>query len=490
MNRKEVVTYLKENELDIQRAHAFLFICDLAYGAYANSNTVHKVNFSPIFCYLGYDNYEPHYQFISKDNIDKIGLKIWNDYLKNPKSLDQKIKNHQKIIDKFENIWKGISNKKIEDFSNNEIVDLYKQLTETAFKWWQYASFGEEKGHVIETVIVPRFAKRHKMEIESAREIVHELAHPEKKSVFSKEREAFFEIVIEYSNNREIKNKINNYSYNYYWIKTDFCRTTIINQETVLKDIKNELKKHSLEEIEKELKNLKSSGKVHLKKYKDLKLSSEDKRDLYFASKVIYWIDQRKKGMLEHLHYLWNFFEAICRKFDIDYEYLNMCTVVEIENFIRTGKRIEEKEIRSRRKGVFLDFERKKKPVVFFGKDAKEILKAATEIKNRDLKGMVASKGMEQKIIGRAKVVMNTKKDFFKNGEILVTSMTRPEWVPLMRIAKAIITDEGGIACHAAIVSREMGKPCIIGTKTATQLIKDGDLVELDVNKGTVKVVK
>jgi pyruvate,water dikinase len=67
--------------------------------------------------------------------------------------------------------------------------------------------------------------------------------------------------------------------------------------------------------------------------------------------------------------------------------------------------------------------------------------------------------------------------------------MTRVEFVPLMRLSKAIITDEGGLACHAAIVSREMGLPAIIGTKIATKILKDGDLVEIDANNGIVTIL-
>jgi pyruvate,water dikinase len=59
-----------------------------------------------------------------------------------------------------------------------------------------------------------------------------------------------------------------------------------------------------------------------------------------------------------------------------------------------------------------------------------------------------------------------------------------------MHKAKAIITDEGGITCHAAIVSRELNKPCIIGTRFATQILKDGDLVVVDAEKGIVKIIK
>ncbi len=72
---------------------------------------------------------------------------------------------------------------------------------------------------------------------------------------------------------------------------------------------------------------------------------------------------------------------------------------------------------------------------------------------------------------------------------ILVTPMTRPELVPYIKNAKAFVTDEGGVTCHAAIIAREMGKPCVIGTKFATQMLEDGDLVEVDANEGVVRVL-
>ena len=80
--------------------------------------------------------------------------------------------------------------------------------------------------------------------------------------------------------------------------------------------------------------------------------------------------------------------------------------------------------------------------------------------------------------------------DKFKNKEILVSSMTTPSMVPIMKKAAAFITDEGGITCHAAILAREMKKPCIIGTKVATKALKDGDLVEVDADKGMVRIIK
>lgn len=78
----------------------------------------------------------------------------------------------------------------------------------------------------------------------------------------------------------------------------------------------------------------------------------------------------------------------------------------------------------------------------------------------------------------------------FKEGQILVTGMTQPNMVPLMKKAGAIVTDEGGLTSHAAVISREFGKPCIVGTHKATQAFKTGDLVEVDADKGVVRLLK
>jgi pyruvate,water dikinase len=72
------------------------------------------------------------------------------------------------------------------------------------------------------------------------------------------------------------------------------------------------------------------------------------------------------------------------------------------------------------------------------------------------------------------------------DGEVLVTRMTAPDWVPLMRRAGAIVTDSGGMTCHAAIVSRELGIPCIVGTGRATQTLRDDELVTVDATHGIV----
>ena len=74
-------------------------------------------------------------------------------------------------------------------------------------------------------------------------------------------------------------------------------------------------------------------------------------------------------------------------------------------------------------------------------------------------------------------------------GDILLSSNTTPDHVPAMRRAAAIVTQTGGLTCHAAIVSRELNKPCLIGVKGLLQVFKDGDEVEVDIQKGIIKKI-
>lgn len=100
------------------------------------------------------------------------------------------------------------------------------------------------------------------------------------------------------------------------------------------------------------------------------------------------------------------------------------------------------------------------------------------------LSGLGASSGIKS---GPVTVVHTIKElDKVKTGDVMVTKMTTPDMVPQMKKAIAIVTDEGGITCHAAIVSRELGIPAVVGTEHATSLLKDKEIVTVDANKGKV----
>jgi phosphohistidine swiveling domain-containing protein len=101
------------------------------------------------------------------------------------------------------------------------------------------------------------------------------------------------------------------------------------------------------------------------------------------------------------------------------------------------------------------------------------------------IKGNTAFPG---KVQGTVRLVFDPLKcTLFNKGDILVTGMTRPDYEHLMAKAGAIITDVGGLLCHASIIARELGKPCIIGTQSATKVLKEGDLVEVDATNGVIR---
>jgi pyruvate,water dikinase len=98
--------------------------------------------------------------------------------------------------------------------------------------------------------------------------------------------------------------------------------------------------------------------------------------------------------------------------------------------------------------------------------------------------GLAAAPGT---VTGRVHVVHTVEESrALEPGEVLVAPMTTPDWVPTMRRAAALVTDGGGLTCHAAIVSRELGVPCVVGTRRATEALRDGELVTVDGAGGTI----
>lgn len=108
--------------------------------------------------------------------------------------------------------------------------------------------------------------------------------------------------------------------------------------------------------------------------------------------------------------------------------------------------------------------------------------------KAKQLKGNIAQMGIARGFVRR--LMGHRQIHLLKEGEILVSPMTIPDFLPAMKKATAFVTDEGGILCHAAIVARELKKPCIIGTRFATHILRDGDFVEVNANLGIVTLLK
>lgn len=183
--------------------------------------------------------------------------------------------------------------------------------------------------------------------------------------------------------------------------------------------------------------------------------------------------------------------ELIGKKTGWQKNLLKYITFTELTGALTNNKSFPIEELHKRRdlKFAFIDGK------IVFEPDIEEALRLDGYFLKQDdvpsvneIKGLTAMPG---KTRGICRVIFERSQlNYVGEGEILVAPMTSPWYIPAMKLAAGIITDEGGITSHAAILSRELKKPCIIGTKIATQVLKDGDLVEVDADKGVVKILK
>jgi len=221
-------------------------------------------------------------------------------------------------------------------------------------------------------------------------------------------------------------------------------------------------------------------------------LSLSDKLDRFFKAWGDFMVTKiyRRYAQLFALYKTTYILEEIADRIGLTIKELRFMTSKEIKQALLSDK-VDKEEIKSRVK-FSLYYTTKDTEVYYSGSKAKEIVEryiqkeVTGEVK--ELKGQCGCRGHAQ---GPVKII-NVIKDMIKMkaGDILVSISTQPDLLPAMKKAAAFVTDQGGVTSHAAIVAREMNMPCVIATKIATKILKDGDIVEVDADQGIVKIIK
>lgn len=220
---------------------------------------------------------------------------------------------------------------------------------------------------------------------------------------------------------------------------------------------------------------------------KTLKLNSEE-RYLFKAARIFMYLKAYRINIRHRVQYISDYlFKELGRRLSVPLTFFRYATREEILREL-SGKKVSIPEVTARRRGMLQLTISSKAKFISFQKRATFLKKylLREEIEDTGLvKGQAAFLG---KVIGRAKLVFAIK-DMKKvsKGDVLIAISTTPDLLPAMHRAAAFVTDVGGITSHAAIVSRELKKPCVIGTKFATKIFQDGDLVEVDAGKGVVR---
>ncbi len=209
----------------------------------------------------------------------------------------------------------------------------------------------------------------------------------------------------------------------------------------------------------------------------------------YAARKLSYLKAMRKDAQVHSYYYLDGFYKHLARRFGLSPTQARFHTSDELLAILcGTQKPDAARANRRFKECVFFTYHGKsgvlEGPVVdAFLKNVRRPVVAQAD----SVTGSCACPGFARGTVRIVNTAAEAEK--VREGDILVSYATNPELVSAMRKSAAIVTDMGGLTCHAAIVARELGKPCVIGTKTATSAFKDGDVVEVDADKGSVKKV-
>lgn len=231
---------------------------------------------------------------------------------------------------------------------------------------------------------------------------------------------------------------------------------------------------------------------------KDLYLNDKTIEDLDFLAEIGHTrLRMRIEGWLPFVSTIIKLDIELSKRLKIG-NLLNYATEEELINIAEGGEVVPETEL-LRRKGKrseFLILHDHGVYKIFYGKDAnikfKELVPEVDHAAITELQGTSAYLGS---IKGKACIYrwddnLESKLEVIKKYPILITGQTRPSMMPIIRLAKGIVTDEGGITSHAAIVCRELKIPSVIGTIHATKVFKDGDMIELDANNGIVRRIQ
>ncbi len=421
-------------------------------------------------------------------------------------NYERSIKKWDYRCDKIHALFNKLEKTDIKDLSDKELSELYTKFDREYTDWWGCTQVVEPVSYGTEAMLKEKLAP------EQIKKYFSILISPTQKSYLNFEEEHIFEIIKKIRENKEaeslfkknteeimknlskfpeIKKMLEKHSENYYWLSNNYYETTRLGVDYFIQKIKEFLdEKIDTDKMKKEADERFAKTKKDKENImKELNLDNRTRWIIKIIDDFCYLQDQRKLLNLIGNRFLDDFCKEIARRKKIDYDLLTFGTPQQLKDTI-AGK-IPYQELEAQKENCLIMITTDKTEV-FTGRKAiekEEELLGIKEIqKVHEIEGMTANGG---RYVGKVRVLLNPKDvNKMQKGEVLVTTMTSPDFIVAMKKAGAIVTDEGGITSHASVVSRELGIPCVIATKIATKVLEDGMEVEVKANHGLVRILK
>jgi len=427
--------------------------------------------------------------FCDYSTMVKYGEKIVSNLMEK-KYYDKKMERWRLLCKELNQMFKKLEETDLKRLPNEALYELYDAFDKRYGEWWGFGQVAENIGYYCEEVLKDALNDEHfKMHF-------NVLVTPTKPSFTNEEEHHLYKIAKEIQKNgfgsKKAKALLVEHANMFHWIENNYHETKALDESYFIEKVKALVEdKVNVDGLEANQK--KRRIEVARKKNEimgQLKFDERLRRIVEFIDEFAFFQDERKKYALIACRVLDLFTMEFSRRFKIDYRLMRWITPTMARELLRIGE-VDVKRLEEIGNCTFVIFHEDGKDVLLHGKEALEKEKTIFSLDKSDvneIEGISANQGRAE---GFVRILFSPKeiKDM-KTGEILVTTMTSPDFVPAMRKAAAIVTDEGGVTSHASIVSRELGIPCIIGTRIATKVLKDGMKVEVDANRGTVRILK
>ncbi len=478
---KDIMDYIAKNKEDFEIGK---FEGDIFWYNHMVFSKV-DVALNIVFFNILLKNFPGEYWMVSDLNfLDKAGRKLYKRYKDAPQLLKQQFNERRDECDKC-----------FQDLIACSFADkkLYVKFAKSAEKLGAFSVFSFEAlerflGKLIEQQII----NRQKREI---------LTFPLYTSYIQKANEELLAIIKsipcqkliwlkkggkKIHQHKQLLSLLDQYNKKWGWAYTNYGSHKLPTAAEILKKA-SELRKNLKEE-------LKIEQKILYKKQKKqalLKKTSKELNNLIFFLDLLTELrDQRKAFWIQLVIPFKDWLKKFAEYHQLSFNEIQWLTWQE-QRGLNKNNRLKLLKIINKRKNNCLAIYgyEGKESIIFTGDDAKNLADAILASKQKDvLKGIPAQPG---KAVGKAIVIKSTKEfSKFQKGSILAVSHTTPDYVPIMKKAKAILTERGGITCHAAIVSRELAIPCVVGINGLINSLKNNDLIEVDADRGIIKIIK
>ena len=442
--------------------------------------------------------------FFSRKGMKQVAEALLARQRNEPHILENIEENWRAQREPFEKLVRQLRNTNLKEKSLQELLALFNEVAEKGYLHWKHIVFIDAFDPEGDTIVTEAVRKA------APALLPHwsTLTRPWEPSYVQQEQQALLELArwaLTHGHRLKVLNaqaseqlpqeaaqRIRQHADAFYWYKNNYASIRTLDAAFFLNQLKMIVKAHTIGQVTEQIEKAEEEIRQGTAQQDRLleKAPEQLKTFLAFFQKMTTLRDQRKVSQLLMVTAMRWIIEEVARQSGSPLDLLENMAFWETDRLLHDKENFLE-ELRRRNERVLTVASERWGMMFITGAEAEGIKTKMEQALMRDsseLAGRPASPGNVQ---GTVKVV-NKVTDFgkFCAGDILVSAMTRPEFVPLMRKAAAIVTDEGGITCHAAIVSRELKIPCVVGTEIATKVFKDGDIVEVDANHGVVRKIR